>query len=195
MATAALAGIGLGALHAVTGPDHVLSLAPEVVARPRGAWRSGLSWGAGHALGTTAWLALAAMAVSIVEAAWLPVHSHRIAGAALAAMGAVAIARTLRRRDAATASRSTRGSFVIGAVHGLTGAAALLVLLPAAAAEGFARLGWIAGFGAGSTLAMAALTASIAAAGRRIPAAALRLAPLIAGSASVVVGALWAATG
>lgn len=83
----------------------------------------------------------------------------------------------------------------MGTIHGLTGAAAILVLLPVAAAEGFARLGWIAGFGAGSTLAMAALTASLSAAGRRIPAAALRVAPLVAGSASVVVGGLWAATG
>lgn len=195
MATAALAGMGLGALHAVTGPDHVLALAPEVVARPRDAWRSGLSWGAGHALGTAAWLALAALAASVVEATWVSALSERIAGAALAAMGAVAIARALRRREAAEASKPTRGSFVMGTIHGLTGAAAILVLLPVAAAEGFARLGWIAGFGAGSTLAMAALTASLSAAGRRIPAAALRIAPLVAGSTSVAVGGLWAATG
>lgn len=195
MATAALAGMGLGALHAVTGPDHVLSLAPEVVARPRGAWRSGLSWGAGHTLGTLAWLALAAVAASVVESAWLQALSDRVAGAALVAMGASAVARALCRRRGPVASvaemKERRGSFVIGTVHGLTGAAALLMLLPAAAAEGLPRLGWMAGFGAGSTLAMAALTAALAAAGRRVPAAALQLAPLVAGTASIIVGALW----
>jgi hypothetical protein len=135
------------------------------------------------------------VAASVVEAAWLPTLSDRIAGAALAVMGAVAIARAiLTRRAPAAAARPTRGSFLIGAVHGLTGATALLVLLPGAAAEGYARLSWIAGFSAGSTLAMAALTAAFAAAGRRVPTGALRLAPVVVGSLSVVVGVLWAAT-
>jgi hypothetical protein len=49
---ALLTGLGSGAVHAVSGPDHVLSLAPLSVGRRRGAWRVGLTWGLGHALGT-----------------------------------------------------------------------------------------------------------------------------------------------
>ncbi len=47
------ARLGSGALHAVTGPDHVLSLAPLAVAQERRlAWRIGLGWGLGHAVRT-----------------------------------------------------------------------------------------------------------------------------------------------
>src|SRR5690606_34201442 len=52
MATAAFTGLTAGAIHAVAGPDHVLSLAPVSFGRPRGAWRVGLLWGIGHGIGT-----------------------------------------------------------------------------------------------------------------------------------------------
>lgn len=192
MTAAALAGIGFGALHAVTGPDHVLSLVPEAVARPRGAWRAGLSWGAGHGLATAVWFALAALVASGIDGERMAAASDRIAGAALALMGAFAIVRSLRSRQAPVGPSHARNSFLVGTIHGFTGAAALLLLLPAVAAEGMTRAGWIAGFAAGSAIAMAGLTAALAAAGKRIPARALRLAPPVAGAVSIAVGAAWA---
>jgi hypothetical protein len=59
--TAALAGLGSGALHALAGPDHLLGVAPHAVGLRRGAWRLGLAWGLGHAAGTVAALLLAAV--------------------------------------------------------------------------------------------------------------------------------------
>lgn len=201
MATAALAGLGLGALHAVVGPDHLLALAPQAVARRGGAWRAGLSWGLGHAVGTVAWFLLAASFFA-GSRDWVASHAERAAGAALLAMGAVTLWRSRKTlwqgrklRQAAPPSvprhGSERGSFAIGTVHGLTGAAALLILLPALGADGAQQLGWLGGFAFGSTVAMAALTTALATVGRRVPAVALRRAPGFAGAASVVVGALW----
>lgn len=58
----ALTAAGFGALHAVSGPDHLLSLAPLSIGQGRRAWRIGLAWGLGHAAGT----ALAAAALLAV---------------------------------------------------------------------------------------------------------------------------------
>src|SRR5688572_8215922 len=52
MAIALLSGAGSGALHAITGPDHLLSLGPAALRSPHTARRIGLYWGIGHALGT-----------------------------------------------------------------------------------------------------------------------------------------------
>lgn len=49
MTAAILYGAGSGALYAVTGPDHVLSLGPVALRRKRGSFRVGLAWGVGPA--------------------------------------------------------------------------------------------------------------------------------------------------
>jgi hypothetical protein len=189
--TAAIAGLGLGALHAVTGPDHVLSLAPAAVARRGAAWRPGLSWGAGHALGTAAWLAVAALAAALVEAPRLEGLADRVAGIALALTGAAALGRSWRTRAPRPGGSDARPAFWLGALHGLTGAAGVLILLPAVAAGGPERVLWLLGFSAGSTAAMAGLTAALASLGGRLPATFVRWTPRIAGTASIALGIAW----
>jgi len=167
MATAAFTGLTAGAIHAVAGPDHVLSLAPVSVGRPRGAWRVGLLWGIGHGIGTIVaalglFLFAAALPLSGLEA-W----AERLAGVALLVMGIVGL-----RKGAASvamgAAQASRSLVVVGCVHGLTGAAALVMLLPAAlsSSPSFRAL-YVGGFALGSTLAMAALTSALAALCRR----------------------------
>jgi hypothetical protein len=186
--TAALTGIGLGALHAVSGPDHVLSLAPRSVeGGARAGWRLGASWGAGHAAGTALWFLAALLAGDLLGRAD-PALLDRVAGVALAGTGALGL---WRARRPAAARGGGRGAFLVGALHGLTGAASVLLLLPAIGAEGAARFLWLAGFAAGSTAAMAALTALLArAAGAALPA--LRHLAPAASALSIAVGAAWA---
>src|SRR5688572_19882009 len=88
MLSAALFGAGSGALHAVTGPDHVLSLGPLVLAPRRSPWRIGATWGAGHAVGT---LLLALPVLWFAEALYLPAlasFGDRLAALALLATAA-----------------------------------------------------------------------------------------------------------
>lgn len=62
----ALAGFGLasgavaGVLHVLTGPDHLVAVAPLSISRARGGWAVGAAWGLGHWLGT-AFLVLVAL--------------------------------------------------------------------------------------------------------------------------------------
>ena len=47
-----VAGIAAGAVHVLTGPDHLAAVVPLSVNRRQRGWSVGLAWGAGHALGS-----------------------------------------------------------------------------------------------------------------------------------------------
>lgn len=196
--TVALTAAGFGALHAVSGPDHLLSLAPLSVGHGRRAWRIGLVWGFGHAAGTAAAGAALLAVVSGTGLHGVDAWAERVAGLALVAMG-LANLWALRRRRTAAAAVATRGvrraAFAVGLVHGITGAAALLVLLPLAHASAPVKALTLAGFAAGSMAAMAAVTAAVAAlaatAGPGLELVTRRV-PAFASVASVTVGLAWA---
>jgi hypothetical protein len=195
--TAALSGLGSGALHALSGPDHLLSLVPLSVGRGRGAWRVGFVWGVGHAAGTAAAATLLLLALSAAHVEVVGVWAERIAGGALVAMGFANAVALRRARPPEPGSAAARAAvFAVGLVHGLTGAAALLLLVPAAAGPGLHAFPYLGGFSVGSTAAMAALTAALASlsrSGRLTPAVARRV-PAAASFASIAVGVAWAAT-
>jgi hypothetical protein len=81
---------------------------------------------------------------------------------------------------------------LVGALHGLTGAAAVLMLAPAALSGDLAQgLGWVGGFTLGSTVAMAALTGALGAAALALSQRALGRAVAAASLGSVALGITW----
>jgi nickel/cobalt transporter (NicO) family protein len=157
MTVAILSGATSGALHAVTGPDHLLSLGPAVLRAPRAASRIGLLWGAGHAMGTLL-LALPLLALAqLVQLSLLASAGNRVAGAALLATAAWSW-RSARTRVSPT-DAETRSPLWVGLLHGVTGASALLLVLPSALGGGALRsVIYLVAFALGSMFAMAALT-------------------------------------
>lgn len=198
---AALVGLGSGALHAVSGPDHLLSLAPLSLGMRRGAWRVGLLWGVGHALGTLACAAVVMAIASMLDLERVSDWGDRLAGIALFVMGVVGLRRwrALRAppKDAPKASRQLASSwevFSIGLLHGLSGAAAVLLILPAAFSGSVLwKVLFLGGFALGSTVAMAALTAALAAGSRSLPRPEmlLRHVPAVASFGSICLGGWW----
>jgi hypothetical protein len=197
---AALAGLGSGAIHAVSGPDHLLSLAPLSVGTGRRAWRVGLLWGLGHALGTLLCAAAVAMAAAALDLDVLSTYGDRLAGVALLVTGGMGLRRWLTHRapyDQTThAGRraTTRNVLTIGFIHGMTGAAAVLMLLPAAVSSSAAwQMLFLGGFAFGSTVAMAALTAALSASSNAMPKreAIIRHVPAVASVGSVMLGGFW----
>ncbi|QRK13453.1 hypothetical protein F0U61_44745 [Archangium violaceum] len=82
----------------------------------------------------------------------------------------------------------------MGLIHGLTGAAAVLMLLPAAVSDSVAwQALFLGGFVFGSTVAMAALTAALSASSRAMPkpGVLLRNVPAVASFGSVMLGGWW----
>ncbi|HKU43990.1 MAG TPA: hypothetical protein VJR89_37775 [Polyangiales bacterium] len=165
MTAAILYGAGSGALHAVTGPDHVLSLGPVALQHPRASFRIGLGWGVGHAIGTLL-LALPLLVLSgFVHLSAFAAWGERAAGFALLAAAGFSF---WSARNAAAGSADVRRPLVVGIVHGATGAGSLLLLLPVLVAGSLLHtVLFLAAFSIGSTLAMAALTTAIAKLGAR----------------------------
>lgn len=192
MTLAALIGATSGVVHAVTGPDHVLSLGPAALRRKRAPWNLGLTWGVGHTLGT---LLLALPALVLARSAHLSqfaAMSDRIAGLALLAMAAWSAWQLRAAGKKRGTVESTRNPLVVGLVHGLTGAAALVMMLPILANGSLAMtLAYLCGFGMGSTLAMGALTSALAWLGGRLRDRVIGIAQraLVAGAG--VLGIVW----
>jgi cytochrome c biogenesis protein CcdA len=196
--TAALAGLGSGALHALSGPDHLLGVAPHAIGRRTGAWRVGFAWGAGHAAGTVASSSLLLAAAAAAQVAEVERWAERGAGFALVAVGVLGLLALRRARldpMKATPRAGRLGALLaVGVLHGALGAAALVLVIAGTAAPGLERVLFLSGFSAGSTAAMALLAAGLARAARAPRLAALlQRVPRVASVTSIVVGAAWAA--
>jgi nickel/cobalt exporter len=97
-------------------------------------------------------------------------HGTRIAGVALMATAALSSLSLVRAHGSASALEA-RSPLFVGVVHGLTGAASLLLVLPMIASGSIAlTLSFLVAFGLGSALAMAGLTFAIARVGQRLTA-------------------------
>src|SRR5690349_635269 len=88
MTSAVLYGVSTGALHAISGPDHVLSLGPVALTRPSRSFRIGLTWGVGHSFGTLMLALPLLFGARFVHLPTLAGFGDRLAGFALMAMAA-----------------------------------------------------------------------------------------------------------
>jgi hypothetical protein len=159
-------GLLAGAVHVVTGADHLAALLPLSIGRRRGAWVLGARWGVGHSLGV---LVVGALAVALKERfdlglveAW----GERLVGVLLIAIGLLGLRRAVRLtlhahphdHDGDTHAhlhlhtcaeqehgagshggampRHGHAAFFAGTLHGVAGTAHLLGVLPALALPG-----------------------------------------------------------
>ena len=183
------AGILIGMRHALEA-DHLAAVV-ALSTRTRGRMATmlrGAAWGFGH---TTALLIVGggslALGTSLSQTSeqWL----ERAVGAMLIVLGAQVIARLVRSRVRVSrhahdglvhihahasapqagaplhhhqhADRSHVRAALVGTVHGMAGSAALVVLTSATAGSFWMGLAYIASFGMGSMLGMAALSLAI----------------------------------
>lgn len=183
-------GAGSGALHAVAGPDHVLSLGSVVLGQPRASWRIGLSWGVGHAFGT---LLLALPLLLLSSFVHLPSFAElgeRLAGVAL--IGTAAWSWFSLRKSAVEQASSSRKPFWVGWIHGMSGAGSLVLVLPVLVAGSTSlALVFLAAFAIGSTVGMTGLTWAIAEVGRKLSRSLIHRVQLLLLTGSVCVGSIW----
>jgi hypothetical protein len=224
MLAVAAAGVVAGALHVLSGPDHLAAVAPLAADSRRSRWRTGLNWGIGHTSGV---LVVGALALALREV--LPVErissfSERLVGAALVAVGLWAARRasTLRvhRHEhahdgsrhshvhvhaAAAAARHeharhdhTHASFLFGLLHGLAGSSHVLGVLPALALPTrTASVVYLACYGLGNIASMTAFASAVGAVAARAHDGGQRLyRGLLYGcaAAAIIVGAIWMST-
>jgi Na+-transporting NADH:ubiquinone oxidoreductase subunit NqrB len=180
MGTAFLAGWLAGAVHVLSGVDHLAALAPLSVEAGRRAWRAGLRWGLGHSSGVLIVGAAALLLRGALDLDSISGWGERIVGIVLVALGLWGLRRLSRNRlhshthdhagrahvhfhvhGAEAAHESTQAhlhshaAFAVGTLHGIAGTSHLFGLLPALALPTpGATWSYLAGFGAGTIAAM-----------------------------------------
>ncbi|MCK6446669.1 MAG: High-affinity nickel transporter [Planctomycetes bacterium] len=182
-----LAGLAAGAVHVVTGPDHLAAVAPLSVASRASAWKAGLRWGLGHStgVGLVGVLALALREALPVDA--LSNFAERIVGVTLIGLGLWGLARLFKAHARAHehahdgvahshfAARHEhehasplRLALGVGTLHGLAGSSHLLGVLPALGLPTRFDAGlYLGGFALGTIAAMCAAAWSFGALGSR----------------------------
>jgi hypothetical protein len=210
-----LTALTLGALHSFA-PDHLAAVSVFVSRAPE--WRRSMSlgarWGIGHSL--TIMLVGGALSLTSIR---LPARfssaAEHVIGVVLIVLGFLAIRRASRihghrhhhdghehwhlhsHRTSADHEHAHRTLLGIGMLHGLAGTGALAAALPITLTSARALV-FLTAFGVGTVASMASFSA-VAGAGLRLAtarsASLLRTISVVAGAASVGVGAWWAVAG
>lgn len=213
------AGLAAGAIHVVTGPDHLAAVLPLAVRRG-GVW-AGLAWGAGHSGGVLLLGGLALLFENVLDIHGVSDIAERAVGFLLIALGAWSLRRARllvvhehehehereahghahvhigeRAVESPEHARTGRhaghghSALGFGIVHGIAGSSHLFGVLPAFVLSDGAAPAYFAGFLAGSAAAMGAVAAF---AGRLVAQheGRLRVGLQLSGAFAMLVGCVW----
>ncbi len=155
-----VAGLAGGAIHALSGPDHLAAVAPLSLGDRRTGLLAGLDWGMGHGAGVILIGALALVARDTLSIHLVSGWSELGVGFLLIALGAWAGWKgyqAWRDRGAATPAHHHRkrgATFGVGALHGSAGASHLIGILPATGLSTLSAVSYLAAYFLGATLSM-----------------------------------------
>lgn len=162
LASPLLIGLALGTRHAADA-DHVATIASVVVGRTDlvGAVRTAVFWGLGHTLTFFA-VGLAIVLFGLRVPSELELGVDVLIGASLVLLGVGQLLRALR--EDATKERTPHAArpLALGCMHGLAGSAAVALLALAEIRSELHALLYLALFGLGTVLGMAAITLVLA---------------------------------
>jgi len=183
-----LAGVAAGAVHVVTGPDHVAAVAPLSVHAPEKGVTVGLRWGIGHVAGVTVLAGAGWLLRGILPLDAISAGAERAVGVLLIVLGLWGLRAAFRTRahahththdgvrhhhvhlhgdgahppeedHAGRAHRHSHAALGIGALHGLAGTSHVVAILPALAMPGPDHAAiYLGGYAAGTIAAMTAVT-------------------------------------
>lgn len=184
---AMLAGLSAGALHVLSGPDHLAAVAPLADADRRAAWRTGLAWGLGHGGGVLGLGLLGLLAARALPLESISLVAEVLAGLSLILVGGWALRRALgievahehhthdgtppvshthphlhRIHDAQPGHGHSHAAAGIGLIHGLAGAGHLAGALPALALGTGAGAAYLGAYLLAAVVVMTAFAGGIA---------------------------------
>ncbi len=215
-----LTGFAAGALHVVTGPDHLAALAPIALRDRLGAIRTGATWGLGHGTGVVLIGGLGIAANELVDATWLSAWSEFLVGFLLLGVGAWALRSALRltvhqhdhehvssdhshlhlhlgeeAHDASAHRGHTHAAFGVGLLHGAAGTGHLLGVIPALALPAAQAALYLAAYLVAAVISMAAFGGAMGLLAKRAGLRAMRGLMIASGVGAVAVGLYWLSTG
>lgn len=210
-----IGGFVTGALHVLSGPDHLTAIAPLAARHPRGSWATGLRWGFGHSSGVILAGVLALVLRETFHVGLVSSFSDRLVGLFLVGIGLWTLRGAWRIRPHEhprpqrhsyvfapgrnVHSGHTHAAFGIGTLHGLAGSSHFLGVLPALALPSSTlALAYLLAFGAGTMAAMMGFSHTIGLVAARCAlhgsdARIHRFMMLTCASLAIITGGVWLA--
>jgi hypothetical protein len=87
MTFALFAGLAAGLVHVLSGPDHLVAIAPLAADEDRPHWRAGFQWGLGHTAGVLVVGLLLLLFRELLPIDLISAYSERLVGIALIGVG------------------------------------------------------------------------------------------------------------
>jgi len=220
---ALLSGLAAGAVHVITGPDHLAAIAPLALDKWRKSIAIGFRWGLGHSSGVLFVGLLALIARELIPIEALSGWAERLVGVLLIGIGIWGLRRSLKTRlhahehthDGTThvhyhahghreahtpveksAHQHTHTAFVVGTVHGLAGGSHFIGVVPALLfSSRIDSLMYLSAFGLGTIGGMIAFAGALGIASQKLEhrPTHLRWLTSAASGSAIALGCYWIA--
>ncbi len=206
-------GFGLGALHVISGPDHMVAMAPSAITKPRVALKDGLAWGVGHSAGVLILSLVGIVAKDFIDIGKTSDFAEILVGITLLIIGGFAIRTSLRVNIHIHKHEHENGmphqhfhfhsfgnSFLrshthaatgIGVLHGFAGTNHLLAVIPAFALSFNGALVYLFSYLIGSVFAMGCVVLGISFAAKKANKNFYPFLMRSIGGLSIAVGLYW----
>ena len=160
-----LTGFAAGAVHVVSGADHMVAMAPSAIRKPQVALMDGLAWGVGHSAGVLILSILGILAKDLINIELMSSYAEFLVGISLLIVGFLAIRTSLKVNihmhqhihgeekthkhfHFHSPGNKLRGSHThaatgLGVLHGFAGASHLVAVIPALALPLFGAFAYL----------------------------------------------------
>ena len=213
MLISTLTGFAAGAVHVVSGADHMVAMAPSSVRKPSVALIDGLAWGIGHSAGVLILSVLGILAKDIVNIELMSSYAEFLVGISLLIVGCLAIRTSLKvnihmhqhmhgdetphehfhfHAPGKKLQRShTHAATGLGVLHGFAGASHLVAVIPALALPLFGAVAYLFAYLLGSVFAMGCVVLGISFATSKANKMFYPFLMRSIGALSIVIGIFW----
>ncbi len=208
-----ITGFAAGAVHVVSGADHLVAMAPNSMSSPKSALKDGLAWGLGHSTGVLILSLMAILAKDLIDIERMSSLAEFVVGLTLLLLGVLAIRSSLgvnihlhkhRHGEGPRHEhvhfhllgrkfhrKHTHAATGLGVIHGLAGASHLLAVIPALALPPILAIVYMFSYLLGSIIAMSSVVLGISIASGKLGNNLSSLLMGGTGGLSIVIGLFW----
>lgn len=213
MLISVLTGFAAGAVHVVSGADHMVAMAPSAIQKPRIALMDGLAWGVGHSAGVLILSILGILAKDLIDIEKMSSYAEFLVGITLLIVGVLAVRTSLKvnihmhqhnHGDERPHKhfhfhslgnrlhvRHTHAATGLGILHGFAGASHLVAIIPALALPLIGALVYLFAYLLGSVFAMGCVVLGISFAAKNANKMFYPFLMRSIGGLSIVTGIFW----
>ena len=213
MLISVLTGFASGAVHVVSGADHMVAMAPSAIRKPKSALIDGLAWGVGHSAGVLILSILGILAKDLVNIELMSSYAEFLVGISLLIVGMLSIRTSLRvdihmhqhmhgeemphnhfhfhSLGNKLHGNHTHAATGLGVLHGFAGASHLVAILPALALPFLGALAYLFAYLLGSVFAMGCVVLGISFAANKANKMFYPFLMRSIGALSIVTGIFW----